>query len=384
MKILHTADWHLGRLLHEHSLIEDQRHVLMNLISFLEARCHDILIIAGDVYDRSIPSPESVELFGSFLGKLRARCPGLEICILSGNHDSAARLGFGRELFRELSIHIASGPDDAGKPVMVEAGKSGGGTELCAVFLLPFTSGAEELIRAAKTVEEARQDAVRGGAIWTVLGAHLFIRGGLGSDSERIFLGNAEQVDAGLFSGFDYAALGHLHTFQKAGENAWYSGSPLSYSFGESNQDKVFISAELAYNGKEKSVCVHKVPVEPLHPLKSLSGTFPEFFEGKRPDAVPGAYLEITLSGRELVENPLPLLRKRYPLVLSVRQEEAFAARYAEYMEKIPGRVEGRGLAGDFDAFLLELYGSADHDKSTLFAGLLKEIEDQGEEHETP
>ncbi|MDR1211224.1 MAG: exonuclease subunit SbcD [Spirochaetaceae bacterium] len=380
MKILHTADWHLGRLLHEHSLIEDQRYVLDTLVSLLEADPHDVLIIAGDVYDRSIPSPESVELFGSFLGKLKRSCPGLEICILSGNHDSAARLGFGRELFRELSIHIASGPGDAEKPVLT--GKPG--TERCAVFLLPFIGGAEEIRRVAKTVEAAREEAVRDGALWTVLGAHLFVRGGAGSDSERVFLGNAEQVEAGLFSGFDYAALGHLHTFQKAGKNAWYSGSPLCYSFGESNQDKVFISAELSHNQNGKSITLNPIPVKPLHPLKSLSGTFSEFFEGKRSDADPGAYLELTLNGRELVENPLPLLRNRYPLIMSVRQEEAFAARYAEYAETIPRYVEGRSLAGDFDAFLLEVYGSADPGKSALFSGLLKEIEDQGEEHEAP
>jgi exonuclease SbcD len=376
MKILHTADWHLGRLLHEQPLLDDQRYMLDALIVFLEKNPHDALIIAGDIYDRSIPSPESVELFGSFLGELKRRCPLLEICMVSGNHDSAARLGFGRELFRRLSVHIASRAEDALKPVLF-------GREPCAVFLLPFLPAAA-IEEEAKKIEEARKEAVRGGALWTVLVSHLFIRGGAGSDSERIFLGNAEQVDPALFSGFDYTALGHLHRRQKAGENAWYSGSPLAYSFGEANQDKVFLSVELSAAGGEKSVRVNEVPIKPLHPLKSLKGGFAEFFEGKRPDADAASYLEIVLSGKELVENPLPLLRTRYPLILSVRQEEAFAARYAEYAEKLPQQVEGRSLAGDFEAFLLELYGSADPDKTALFAELLKEIEDQGDGYAAP
>jgi exonuclease SbcD len=378
MKILHTADWHLGRLLHEQPLIEDQRYMLEFLLSFLEKNPHDALIIAGDIYDRSIPSPESVELFGSFLGELRKRCPGLEICIVSGNHDSAARLGFGRELFRRLSVHIASRAEDALNPVLLEAKTPGGETERCAVFLLPFLQ-APAVAEAAEKLEAARAEALRGGALWTVLASHLFIRGAAASDSERVFLGNAEQIDSGLFEAFDYAALGHLHKFQKAGKNAWYSGSPLAYSFGESNQDKVFLSVELSNAEGKKSVGINQVPIRPLHPLKSLSGTFTEFFEGKRPDADGASYLEIMLSGKELVEQPLPLLRTRYPLLLSIRQDAAFAARYAGYAETVPEYVEGRSLAGDFDTFLLELYGSVDPGKSALFTELLTDLEAQGD-----
>jgi exonuclease SbcD len=376
MKLLHTADWHLGRILHEQSLIEDQRYVLEFLVSFLEKDPHDALVIAGDIYDRSIPSPESVELFGSFLGELKNRCPGLEVCLISGNHDSAARLGFGRELFSRVRVHIASRAEDALEPVLLEAKTPEGETERCAVFLLPFLQ-APAIEEAARKLEEARREAERRGAVWTVLVSHLFMRGAMGSDSERVFLGNAEQIDPGLFGAFDYAALGHLHKFQRAGKNAWYSGSPLAYSFGESNQDKVFLSVEFSSGfpaGGGKSIAIREVPVRPLHPLASLTGTFAEFFEGRRPDA-DGAYLEIMLSGRDLVEQPLPLLRTRYPLLLSVRQDAAFAARYAGYAEALPRYVEGRSLEGDFEAFLLELYGSVDPEKAALFAGLLKELD---------
>ncbi|MDR3191435.1 MAG: exonuclease subunit SbcD [Treponema sp.] len=137
IKFLHTADLHLGKVLHEQSLIEDQRHMLDNLAGLLADESYQALIVAGDVYDRSIPSTEAVELFGSFLGKIKARRPSLEILIIPGNHDSPVRLGFGRELFSGMGLRFATDPGDCGKPVILkdpETGKS------CAFFLLPFLS----------------------------------------------------------------------------------------------------------------------------------------------------------------------------------------------------------------------------------------------------
>jgi exonuclease SbcD len=355
------------------------------------------------VYDRSIPSPDAVSLFSSFLGKLKLARPGLQILIIPGNHDSAARLGFGRELFAELGIRFVTDPEDAAAPVIVN-----GLMERCAFFLLPFlnpgsleSSNTEETellrsqaklaVEAAGRLEASRLGCLDQGIEHAVLAAHLFAAGGLGSDSERIFLGSAERVDAGLFSQFDYVALGHLHSCQQAGANAWYSGSPLAYSFGETKAhggreaQKVFLSVTL----DGRNTTVEKIPVNPLRKLSRLSGSFAWFFRDSIHDgAVQQAaddYLEITLTGAELTENPLALLRQRFPHLLNIRQDEAFKTLAGANRRISAGAGEAigarRSTTDDFTDFLTELYGTvpdedAEADKIKLFEELLAEVEE--------
>lgn len=431
IKFLHTADLHLGKILHDCSLIEDQRHMLSQLEEILSGGGYGALLIAGDVYDRSIPSPEAVSLFGSFLGSVKRRCPALQMLILPGNHDSPSRLGFGRELFRELGVHFVTDPEQSGEPVRFD--QQG---ECCAFFLLPFLNpgslktgpepeapedSAEKapendaergagiqlkpfteepasggsLIRsqvrlareAASRLEAAR---CRTGADYTVLAAHLFALGGLKSESERNFLGGAEQVDPGLFAGFDYVALGHLHRFQKAGANAWYSGSPLAYSFDEADQEKVFLSVELSGAGSKREnlpgetqgsaekIEVTPIPVSPLRRLRRLEGPFDFFYRDPGKDRIlteaEGDYLEVSLTDKILVENPLALLRRRFPYIMSIKQREAFAA--LSMMEPAVRRQgERRGASEDFADFLADIYGQADPAKLELFRKLLQELE---------
>jgi exonuclease SbcD len=428
-KFLHTADLHLGKVFHDHPLVEDQKQVLDQMGEILSDPAYGALIISGDIYDRSIPSPEAVALFDSFLGSVKARRPSLNILILPGNHDSPARLAFGRKLFRELGIYIAPDPEKAFEPVMLE--QDG---ERCAFFLLPFLypgslspredgvsrksgvpegedplkiqlkllageAAPEEPIRsqarlareAALRLEEARR---RTGADYAVLGAHLFTRGGLKSESERIFLGNAEQVDVKLFAGFDYAALGHLHRCQKAGPNAWYSGSPLAYSFDEADQEKMFLSVELsgagskgaghfdkaeAYRGDAAGTAVvNPIPVRPLRKLRRLEGPFGFFFQEDGGDKTladaEGEYLELSLTDTTLVENPLARLRRRFPYLMAVKQHRAFTA----FTAAEPGfrsGGEGRNDGEDFAEFLADLYGEADPAKIGLFRELLEELD---------
>ncbi|MDR1352866.1 MAG: exonuclease subunit SbcD [Treponema sp.] len=449
-RFLHTADLHLGRVFHEHPLLEDQAFMLDQLADVLAGDSYRALVIAGDVYDRSIPSPGAVSLFGGFLGKLKARRPDLEVLILPGNHDSASRLGFGKELFAELGIHFVTEPEDACKPVIV---RGNGADASCAFFLLPFLhpgslacrdgsltcrdgslgrseggppeesagtgegSGAGEgpgeapeaggFLRsqarlaeeAAARLEKARREALENEAGHTVLAAHLFASGGAESDSERVFLGSAERVDAGLFAGFDYAALGHLHRYQKAGGNCWYSGSPLAYSFDEAEKsEKCFLSVELGggepESGGPGGVTVTPVPVKPLRGLRRLRGNFSRFFSDASDPALKEAendYLEIILGDSSLVENPLPLLRRRFPWILSVKQEEALAFLRGNF-PALPRAAESeygqerRGPAEDFEDFLADIYGDPEgagledlarenREKIELFRELLAEIE---------
>jgi exonuclease SbcD len=400
IKFLHTADLHLGKTFYDLSLIEDQSYALDQIAAALRDPSYQALIIAGDVYDRSIPSPEAVRLFGSFLAELKIQTPSLEIFIIPGNHDSPARLGFGRELFGELGIHFAGDPEESFEPVILgAAGESGEG---CAFFLLPFLSpgslsrGAEdsgepEILRsqaqlaaeAARRLELSREQWRERGVSHAVLAAHLFAGGGVESESERLFLGGAEKVDMGLFAGFDYAALGHLHRCQRAGRNGWYAGSPLAYSFGEGGAEKAVLSVEIG--GRGEGPRVEQIPIKALHRVSRLSGPFERFNHPSPQDKelleAREDYLEFNLNNSSLTENALPLLQSRYPRLLSVRQEEARRGLQIAYARP-EASGERRDAAADFTDFLTGLYGQAEEGKVKLFRELLARVE--REEREAP
>ncbi|MDR0400066.1 MAG: exonuclease subunit SbcD [Treponema sp.] len=389
IKFLHTADLHLGKTFYDLSLIEDQGYVLDQIAALLLDPSYRALVIAGDVYDRSVPSPEAVRLFGAFLAGLKAQNPRLEIFVIPGNHDSSVRLGFGRELFGELGIHFAADPEDSFEPVILE--DAGGG---CAFFLLPFLnpgsligggegSGEPGILRsqaqlaaeAARRLELSRRRWAARGLSHAVLAAHLFAGGGIESESERIFLGGAEKVDMGLFAAFDYVALGHLHRRQRAGRNGWYAGSPLAYSFDEGGLEKAVLSVEIPNGGDPR---VEPIPLKALHPVRRLSGPFERF---NRPSPQDGElqeagedYLEFNLRDSSLTENALPLLQLRYPRLLSVRQEEARRGLQNAYA--LPAASgERRDAAADFAEFLTSLYGQSDEGKVKLFRELLAQVE---------
>ncbi|MDR2448179.1 MAG: exonuclease SbcCD subunit D C-terminal domain-containing protein [Treponema sp.] len=404
MKLLHTADIHLGKVLHEHSLIEDQRHMLQTLLAILKDPSFNALVIAGDVYDRSIPPPDAVKLLGPFLGQLKKECPAVEVFLISGNHDSASRLGFGRELFAELGVHVGTEPENASTPVVVTVGQ-----EKTAFFMLPFLAAGSlksELTRedgqepaplrsqaslakeAAARLEKARCEAIENGADNTALVAHLFASGGVSSQSERTFLGNAELVDINLFSGFDYIALGHLHTFQQAGEKAFYSGSPLAYSFSEAGRGKAFLAVTLE---KGKTPLVEPIPITPLRKMTRIKGEFASFLRGDAADEASAAaqaaasdYLEITLTGTALVENPLSLLSRRFPYLLRIDQSAAVNMRLRERTAVLKTAyaahthtMKKNDIVDDFSAFLGERYGAEDAyaEELALFKDMLLETE---------
>ena len=410
MKFIHTADLHLGRSFHECSLLEDQKAMLACLSDRLEADDYSALVVAGDIYDRSIPPPDAVALLGSFLGSLRLRFPTLAVVMVAGNHDSPERIAYGDSLFAELGIHVVGNPERSRKPVVVE--RRG---EKCAFFALPFLSPGSMMAlgedddpdgakgsggsegggglplrsqrdlasEAARRLEKARKKALAEGADSTVLIAHIFASGGAASESERVFLGTAEKVDPDLFSGFDYVALGHLHRRQQVAPNAWYSGSPLAYSFDEADQEKAFLSVRVG--GEHGSAEVEPVPTVPLRRVSRLNGDFASF---NTPDSWRdrrGDYLEISLSDAHLVENPLALLRARFPYLLSVRQDTALRglSEGLSGMGTAPGvSVPGspsvrRGAAEDFGQFLVDLYGTVDDGQTELFSALVREADDE-------
>jgi exonuclease SbcD len=323
-----------------------------------------------------------VALFSSFLGRLKQARPELAVLIIPGNHDSAARLGFGNTIFSAMGLHFVTSLEEAAHPVLVKD---------TAFFLLPFIP-ADTLKPAAEMLEKARLAAVENGAAHCVLGAHLFCLGGQSSDSERIFIGTAEKVDVNLWARFDYAAFGHLHRYQKAGANAWYAGSPLAYSFDETGkanaepEKKYFLQVELQRGDAPR---ITPIEIEPLRKMRRLSGDFDYFYHKK--DALlheaENDYLEIQLTGDRLVTQPANLLAAYYPNILTITQTAALqmlneAKKKSGLIMQNAEETGARNIESDFAAFLDDLYGGRDEknhaaltEKERLFQEIRREIE---------
>lgn len=411
MKLLHTGDLHLGKSLHETSLVEDQKFMLRLLRNELARDSYAALIIAGDVYDRTIPPAEAVELFSDFLVALRNDFPELEICVIPGNHDSAQRLSYADRILGAQRIHIVCNPENSFTPIILS--KNG---EKLALWLLPFLAAGTlkpepkpdgekkdglELDFSGETApvllsqsDLAFEAARRFGklllrpeyaAMPSVLVAHLFTLAGKSSESERVFLGTAEQVNPALFEKFSYVALGHLHRSQKITDRMYYAGSPLAYAFDEAGTVKNFLKVEISAREPGFPVTVTPLPITPFRAVTRLSGKFSEFYAGTAFDAYSPDYLELTLTDDELVANPMNLLRAKFPNLLSLRQEASFrqgtgASQTDEAGEAIPAGAkddERRDPVDDFCRFETMLHGAVDGDRKKLFERLLAECDDE-------
>lgn len=319
MKILHTSDWHLGRTLHGYSLIEDQAYMLDQLIEYMIQEKIELLIIAGDVYDKSLPNEEAVALFNHFISQVIGR---LEIptVIIAGNHDSNTRIHFGSELFASKHLYIVGECEKGYQHVTIE------GSETIDVYLIPYMEPAyvreiagDETIKRhddamrylTRQIEKEKNDRA------TLLVVHAFVAGGDLSDSERRLcaVGTAEMVGADCFKPFTYTALGHLHKPQAIGsEHIRYSGSLLKYSISEANQPKCFVKLEIVDG---KLTALEEVSLKPKRDLKIVQGPIEaivkagaQLGEEERQDYV---YAKIESKGTEDV---VGLLKQIYPYTL--------------------------------------------------------------------
>ena len=319
MKILHTSDWHLGRTLHGYSLIEDQAYMLDQLIEYMIQEKIELLIIAGDVYDKSLPNEEAVALFNHFISQVIGR---LEIptVIIAGNHDSNTRIHFGSELFASKHLYIVGECEKGYQQVTIE------GSETIDVYLIPYMEPAyvreiagDETIKRhddamrylTRQIEKEKNDRA------TLLVVHAFVAGGDLSDSERRLcaVGTAEMVGADCFKPFTYTALGHLHKPQAIGsEHIRYSGSLLKYSISEANQPKCFVKLEIVDG---KLTTLEEVSLKPKRDLKIVQGPIEaivkagaQLGEEERQDYV---YAKIESKGTEDV---VGLLKQIYPYTL--------------------------------------------------------------------
>lgn len=330
MRLLHCSDLHLGKRVHECSMTEEQRHILKQIASIAVAQQVDGIIIAGDLYDKLVPSIEAVGLLDEFLTSLWEQ--HLPVYLISGNHDSPERLSFGTQLLEQNDVYLAG--IFTGKAQHLSLQDAYGALEL---YLLPFIKPA--VVRSFYPEEsiETYEDAVRVVLSHShidpqkrnVLVAHQFVtnngREPERSDSETLSVGALDQVDVSLFDGFDYVALGHIHGPQKIGrETVRYCGSPLKYSFSEWRHKKSVTIVEL----KEKGiVLLEQVPLQPIHDLREIRGTLSSLLQ---PEVVaqgdPQDYLRVILTDEIPPYDPLGQLRQVYPNLLRLDFERNEAA----------------------------------------------------------
>ncbi len=312
MKLIHLSDLHLGKRVNEYSMLEDQEYILKKIINIVDAEAPDGVIIAGDVYDKSVPSAEAVQLFDDFLVKLSER--NLEVFIISGNHDSPERISFGSRIMDAKGIHISPVYDGTVKPFSMRD-KYG----IVEVYMLPFIKPAhvrrfceEEIATYTDAIQFAISKMNVNPDNRNILVTHQFVTGSSRSDSEEISVGGTDNVDAKVFEPFDYVALGHIHSPQNCGSKAIrYCGTPLKYSFSEAKDKKSVTIVELAEKG---NVSYRTVDLIPKHDLVELKGTYQEltlksFYENTN---WPEDYTHITLTDEEDVPDAIGKLRTVY------------------------------------------------------------------------
>jgi exonuclease SbcD len=321
MRLIHTSDWHLGRTLHGEDLLGHQAAFLDWLLAEATERQVDAVLVAGDIYDRAVPPVDAVRLLdAALLGFARA---GLPVILISGNHDSAVRLGFGAGLSEAAAIHLRTSLADAARPVVLT--DEHGPVAIYGIpYLLPDAVMAElECARSHEAVLTAvtariRQDAADRGIDRTVVLAHAFVTGARPTDSERdIRVGGVADVPAAVFGGFSYAALGHLHGQQQVAPGVRYAGSPLAFSFGEKNHAKSVTLAELDGAGQ---VTVSQLATPVPRPLREVRGRLDELLARAEPGGdlaeLAGAWVKAVLTDPVRPAAPMERLREKWPHTL--------------------------------------------------------------------
>lgn len=318
MKFFHLSDLHLGRRMYEFSLIDDQRFILEEILSLAEKERPDAVVIAGDIYDRAVPSAEAVELFDRFLCALAER--HIPVLAISGNHDSPERIAFGADLMTPSGVFLSPVYNGHVEPVTLP--DAFGEVNF---FLLPFIKPVNVRRFYPDAVIESYTDALRCAvehmnvdpSARNVLITHQFVTGGIRSDSEDVTVGGTDNVDAAVFDGFDYVALGHLHGAQKIGrETLRYSGTPLKYSFSEKDQEKSITVVEL---GEKGSVLISTLPLTPQRDMREVRGTYDELtlrrnYAGTNTDD----YIHAVLTDENDIPNAFSRLQSIYPQLMKL------------------------------------------------------------------
>jgi DNA repair protein SbcD/Mre11 len=373
MRFIHTADWHLGRQLHNFPLLEDQRYVLRQLVDLAADASVDAFIIAGDVYDRAVPAPDAVELLDETLAEL-VLARRIPVIIIAGNHDSGRRLGFASRLLAQSGVHLYGQPESIPRPLTL--GDRHGPVHF---FGLPYVEPAVLREKAGEQEIQGHAQAIR----WltdhasaavpagerSVCVAHCFVAGGAESESERpLSVGGTAAVSAESFASFSYTALGHLHRPQDIGERLHYSGSLLKYSFSEIDHRK---SANLVELDAEGIASIERVPLVPMRDLRLVEGKLAELLRGPADGENPSDFLLARLTDGGALLEPMRRLREVYPNVLHI-ERPVFTAGLASLSAAPHGRG---GDAELFAMFFEQVTGLAlDERRRAAFAQVLEEV----------
>ncbi len=330
MKFLHISDLHIGKRVNEFSMTEDQKYILNQILRIAEQERAEAVLIAGDVYDKSMPSAEAVQIFDWFLTGLADL--GKTVIAVSGNHDSPERIALGGALMRGRGVYVS--PVYRGEALEVELRDEYGDIS---VHLLPFLKPAtlrhalegrqeEEENRLPESYQEALEIAVKRMEIdvkkRNILVAHQFVTGAGRCDSEEVSVGGLDNVDASVFDDFDYVALGHIHSPQSVGrETVRYCGTPLKYSFSEAEQEKSVTVLEM---GEKGDVVLSTVPLVPLRDMRKIRGSYGEVMSRSfYQDTNTEDYVQITLTDEEDIPDGLQKLRTVYPNLMQVAYDNS-------------------------------------------------------------
>ena len=319
MKFLHLSDLHLGKRVNEFSMLDDQNCILKEILAVADREKPDGVFIAGDIYDKSVPSAEATALFDEFLVALSGR--GIKTFVIYGNHDSAERTAFGSRLMTGSGVYSSPVWNGGVSPVIL-SDKNGE----TAIYMLPFLKPAH----VKRYFEDAQTDGYTD-ALRTVIDSldidtsrrnilitHQFITGAERTESEEISVGGSENVDAGIFSVFDYVALGHIHRPQNfSGGRIRYCGSPLKYSFSEVKDEKSVTVVDLPEKG---ALSVRTVPLKPMRDMREIRGKYDDIMAKSFYDGTdyPQSYLRVTLTDEEDIPEAFAKLRTVYPFIMKL------------------------------------------------------------------
>lgn len=323
MKIMHLSDLHLGKRVNEFSMIEDQKYILDEIIKILNEEAPDAVIIAGDVYDKSVPTAEAVSLFDAFLSNLADK--ELSVFVISGNHDSPERIAFASDIMSKSGMYFSHVYD--GNVEKVQLSDEYGFVNF---YLLPFIKPVnvkrfypdEDIDSYTDAVKTALKSAEINDKERNILITHQFAAGAGRCESEELSLGGSDAVDVSAFDKFDYVALGHIHGPQRVGrDTVRYCGTPLKYSFSEANHKKSVTLLELGAKG---DISVRCIPLVPLHDMREIRGRYADiaskkFYEGTDTDD----YLHITLTDEDDIPDAISKLRAIYPNIMRLDYDNA-------------------------------------------------------------
>jgi len=319
MKFMHLADLHIGKRVNEFSMLEDQQYILTKIINAIDEEKPDAIVLAGDIYDKAVPSAEAVELFDDFLVRLSKR--NLKVFVISGNHDSAERIAFGGRLMDKSGIYMSPVYNGKIEPIVLEDEFG-----LVNFYMLPFIKPPnvrrffpeEEITNYTDAMKVAIEQMNIDVNKRNVLITHQFVTGAMRTESEDISVGGTDNVDVSVFEGFDYVALGHIHRSQKCGsEYVRYSGTPLKYSFSEAKDKKSITVVDMNEKGK---IELSFIPLIPKRDLVEIRGSYNEltlksFYEGTTYNE---DYMHITLTDEEDIPDVLTKLRVIYKNIMKL------------------------------------------------------------------